>query len=218
MTDAPAPQPEEDLKEQLRDAAERLRREARDELIERGHALLDKARSQREYKHMLGLAEALVRCAPNDAFARRQQAQALIELGSASVAALSLERLVDTVPQNDPEWLEAVGLLGRAYKEMAIVSPDSSTEGALQKSLAAYLRGFEMDTGKNTWHGINLAALAAFAQRHSVRLTDELDPAAIADKVLAAVERIPDSAKTAWDHATAAEALLPRKDWEAIAT
>src|SRR4051794_5414877 len=79
----------------------------------------------------------------------------------------------------------------------------------LQLGLAAYRDAYEQDHHL-TWHGVNVVALLARADREGIGLADYPDAAAAArrlsEELLASINEMPEP--SAWDLATAAEASL----------
>jgi hypothetical protein len=153
-TDAqPAPpeaQPGESLHERCERALRRLAGVDGADALAACKPLAQELRDARQYPLLLKLGEAIARLDPEDARNRRLQAQALIELGQASVAVDVLEALAGRLSSDDREWAETKGLLGRAWKQIFLDSGDKSTEraqAALRAALAAYREPYEADPG-----------------------------------------------------------------------
>ena len=125
--------------EQLRRRADELIDILRDEPAERDLAaartLIRELRNRVEFERLLLIVEALSRVAPRDAQTRRLYAQALIDTGQATAAVDVLSALISTLPSDDPEKYEALGLTGRAFKQIYV---DFRVKGALlaQQALA----------------------------------------------------------------------------------
>ena len=134
------------------------------------------------------LAEAVSRHDPKDAKNRRLYAQYLIETGKATAAVDLLGRWLQRLPKNHPEFAEATGLLGRAYKQIFFDAGDKTSPGAreaLKQAIAAYRGPYEQDPRTNTWHGVNLLALLTRARRLGLRIAPDLKPQEIARAVVA---------------------------------
>lgn len=184
-------------------------------------ALFDRATGLRDagrYPDLLSLTETSRRHSPDEPALRRFQAQALIEMGQVTVAIDVLECLVGRLARNHPETEEALGLLGRAYKQLFLEAEDRSSpaaRAALASALRLYHDGFSRSRGAATWHGINLAALVARARRDRLPLSPDLDLDLdeVVRQVVRALDRTPTDRRDAWHHATRAEAALATGDW-----
>ena len=145
--------------------------------------LVEELRNARDYETMGQLAEAVSRHDPKDAKNRRLYAQYLIETGKATAAVDLLARLAERLPKNHPEFAEATGLLGRAYKQIFFDAGDKTSPGAreaLKQAIAAYRGPYQQDPRTNTWHGVNLLALLTRARRLGLRIAPDLKPQEIA--------------------------------------
>ena len=126
-------------------------------------ALLDRLRRRRQFAPLAELADRVARRAPQDARVRRLQAQALIETGQPSAAIDVIQAALRKVEARSGEWAELHGLLGRACKQIFIDARkalDAADLAALQNAVRAYRKPWEADPA-NTWHAINLVAVAA---------------------------------------------------------
>jgi hypothetical protein len=180
-------------------------------------ALVEPLRNQRDHLLMGELAEAISRRDPADATNRRLYAQALIENGRATAAADMLRALATRLPAGHPEWIEAHGLLGRAYKQIFFDTSDRDApfaRDALAQAIAAYRAPYAADRA-NTWHGVNLVALLHCAATRGLVEADGLDADAVAAQVIATLEAQPAEARDAWHLPTLAEASLALRDWMA---
>jgi hypothetical protein len=163
------------------------------------------------------LAEAVSRRDPKDATNRRLYAQYLIDTGKATAAIDLLQTLARRLEQDDPEWAEACGLLGRAWKQIYFDAGDRSdavARDALKKAIAAYREPFE--ALGNPWHGVNLVALLERARGIGMRPPAGLEGTAVARRVIETLEATPPPQRDAWFLATLAEASLGLRDWSGI--
>ena len=182
-------------------------------------ALVEELRNEREYDRMGRLAEAVSRKDPKDPKNRRLYAQYLIETGKATATADVLRPLAQRLSKDDPEFAEATGLLGRAYKQVFFDAGDKTSPGAraaLKQAIATYRKPFEDNPADNTWHGVNLVALLTRARRLGLRVAPDLDPRAVAREVVAALEATPPDKRNEWFLPTLAEASLGLGDWDAV--
>lgn len=187
-----------------------------------GRKVLATLRRKAYFDQMERVAEALHLTEQDDSEIRRQYAQALIDQGKTTPALYVLEGLIERTNDDPVENAEARGLLGRLFKQLyvdadnagdAAGSAGPSRQRNLQRSLDAYLAVYRSAPQKHLWHGINVVALAARAARDGVPLQAPLNPATLADEILATLElRKQQQPLDAWDLATGAEAQLARAD------
>ncbi len=172
-------------------------------------------RSKRMFKAMVVLGDACVQTGRVSFKIRRQYAQSLIEEGIYTGALAVLTDLVrdskDKANKADElEYKEAVGLTGRVYKQLYVKSanPDApNSKRYMQKALDAYSAIYQINEKENTWHGINVVALAARAANDKINTT--INKEEIAKAVLTQVEELEAIERAnAFDVATAMEACL----------
>jgi len=195
-----------------------LRGVCREDDVHKAKGLVETLRNERDYELMGQLAEALRRRDPKDAKNARLYAQYLIDTGKVTAAIDLLHPLARRLPKTDPEFAEATGLLGRAYKQIFLDAGDKTSAGAreaLKKAIATYRRPFEEDR-RNTWHGVNLLALLTRARAIGVRTAPDLDPHAIAHQVVATLQSTPADKRDEWFLPTLAEASVGLRDWDVI--
>jgi hypothetical protein len=90
--------------------------------------LLPELRKQREFDLLAQLSERVLRDHPEEAFTRRLHVQALIETGLATAAIEVARAGLKKLPESDGEWSELTGLMGRAYKQIAVDARDPGAE------------------------------------------------------------------------------------------
>ncbi|RZJ13058.1 MAG: serine protease [Rubrivivax sp.] len=180
-------------------------------------ALLTTLRNQRAYPALLALAEALARIEPGHAASRCLQAQGLIETGAVTQALAVLGELTRSLPRTDGQWAEAWGLVGRCHKQILF---DAARSGAGRSAVArralalavdAYGRPYRADRRTNTWHGINLLALALRARREGwEEIAPTLDAVKLARGLMADMQAVPKARrlKDPWYLPTLAEVAL----------
>lgn len=204
----------DDLRSQSRGLAQALRRGGATDDLGRAKGLVEALRNARAYEDMGELAEAVSRRDPQDARNRRLYAQYLIETGKATAAVDLLAPLTQRLPPNDPEFAEASGLLGRAYKQM-FIEADAPDPAALSQAIAAYRVPFDHDPASNTWHGVNLLALLTRARQLGMPDAPDLSPGLLAQQLNRLLAAVPGDKRDGWYSATAAEASLGAGDWDA---
>jgi hypothetical protein len=175
-------------------------------------AILGALRGGRHFTRVEQVADALLRAGTDDPTVRRQHAQALVDDGRLVAAEVVLERLVAETTaaagHAENEQAEALGLLGRTYKQMYLAAGTGAPQRRrhhLQRAIAAY-----NTSPLRRWHAINVVALLRCADREAIAIEGVPDPAAsasaIAGEILADVEALADPG--AWDLAAAAEACV----------
>jgi len=187
------------------------------ELAQAGDLVLE-LRNARQYPEMARLAEAISRRLPGDARNRRLYGQALIEQGLVTAAIDMLKPLARRLPHDHPEHAEAVGLLGRAHKQIFLDAGDKTTDAAreaLKQAIAVYRKPFEEDPGK-TWHGVNLLALLTRARRLGLKIAPDLEPGEVAARVIQQLDAVPPQRRDEWHLPTLAEASLGLGDWARV--
>lgn len=178
--------------------------------------VLQALRRKRHFAPMQRLADALIRFGTDNAVVRRQYAQALIDCGQLVPAIELLVGLVRRTRDQPEEHAEALGLLGRAYKQVYVRAEGSRLglgRQALRSALEAYHKAFQLDRARWLWHGVNVLALLCRAERDEARIDLGEQPEQLARELLGTV-----GAKlgpAAWECATAAEAAVALKDWDA---
>ena len=182
--------------------------------------LVLKLRNAVLYDDMGAVAEAVSRRDPKDARNRRLYGQYLINTGKATAAIDMLTPLAQRLPKDDPEFAEAMGLIGRANKQIffdAGDKADSAARAALAEAVAAYRVPFEQSPEKNTWHGVNLLALLNRARRLGLQIAPDLSLKQVATTVVAELAATPpDKRDPDWHLPTLAEASLGLEDWDVV--
>jgi hypothetical protein len=193
-----------------------LRRSGTPLAVGKAKEVLGCLRGQRYFVLMQRLADTLIRFGCDEPVVYRQYAQALIDTGQLVPALETLAVLLRRTRKYPDEHSEALGLIGRTYKQI-YVEADGSRLGAghkaLRKAIEAYQTGFNLDCPRSIWHGINLVALLCRARRDGLSIGANEDFEAIAQEIIATVEATPEP--SAWFHATAAEAAIALGDWDA---
>jgi len=189
-----------------------------DDEVAQAVRLVEELRNARQYAEMGQLAEWVSRRAPDNARIRTLYAQCLIDTGYVTAAIDVLNPLVQRLAQSDPQYAEASGLLGRAYKQVFFDAGDKTTGaafGALERAVEIYREAFDK-SDSNTWHGVNLVALLQRGKRLGHRFAGNPDVKAIARRVVAALEKVPEERRDDWHLPTLAEAYLGVGDWDAV--
>jgi Trypsin-like peptidase domain len=191
-----------------------------DEDLAEAKALVEALRNAVLYEEMGKLAEAVSRRDPKDPRNRRLYGQYLINTGKATAAIDLLTPLAQRLPKDDPEFAEAMGLIGRANKQIffdAGDKVDSSAHTALGQAVAAYRVPFEQSPSRNTWHGVNLVALLSRARHLGLQIAPDLSLKSVAKSLVAELATMPEEKRDPdWYLPTLAEASLGLGDWDAV--
>lgn len=172
----------------------------------------------RQFTLVSQLSDRVVRMQPDNVAVQKLQTQALIETGQATAAISVAERALKNLPSSHTEWGELTGLIGRAYKQIAIdTSAPHCLEArtALKRALDAYRKPYKQNP-QNTWHAINLVAIAAFAKRSGVPIPSSINITTLAKSIIATISHKPKPTRDLWDSATLAEANLALPNLDAV--
>ncbi len=210
----------DELLAKAQEALKRLAGICDDEDLAEAKELVEALRDGALYETMGALAEAVSRRDPKDARNRRLYGQYLINTGKATAAIDLLTPLAQRLPKDDPEFAEAMGLIGRANKQVffdAGDKADPSARAALEQAVAAYRVPFEESPQKNTWHGVNLVALLYRARRLGLQIAPDLSPEQVAKTVVAELEATPKEKRDPdWYLPTLTEVSLGLGDWDVV--
>jgi Trypsin-like peptidase domain/Tetratricopeptide Repeats-Sensor len=175
---------------------------------------LDALRSRRCFAVMNVLASRVTQVAGLDhsLYAGRQLAQARIELGLLDDAVALLETLNQQVMArgSSKELSEVRGLLGRAVKQRFVnaVAGGEKDEDDLRSAIGYYSQVFDSDPA---WHGANVVALVARAERDGVHV--DTDSSEVwARRLLGELQEKAEVSWGPWDYAAAGEAYLALED------
>ena len=184
--------------------------------------ILQNLRKNRYFDLMQRVADAFLQGGQNSPIVRRLYAQALIDQ-SILAAALDVLRplTLETVNDNQDEYAEAYGLIGRTYKQRYMDAYRYEirsfellrNQQNLAEAINAYSTVYNLDKEKFIWQGVNTVALLCRAEKDGVRLNDHRRPKQdaeyMAQEILDQVNELNNNDKAwAWDFATAAEACL----------
>jgi hypothetical protein len=211
---------QEELRARAQTALKCLAGICEDEDLADAKDLVEPLRNALLYEEMGKLAEAVSRRDPKDARNRRLYGQYLINTGKATAAIDLLTPLAQRLPKDDPEFAEAMGLIGRANKQIffdAGDKADASAHAALGQAVAAYRVPFELSPSRNTWHGVNLVALLSRARRLGLQIAPDLTLKSVAKSLVAELAAMPEAKRDPdWYLPTVAEASLGLGNWDAV--
>ncbi|WP_179119701.1 S1 family peptidase [Ensifer adhaerens] len=181
--------------------------------------VLDGLRKHRHMGPLKRLADNLLRLGSRGDVVYRHYSQAMIESGELIAAVAILQGLVRRATPGASEWNEAQGLLGRAYKQIYIDACGSKlgmAEDALEAAIVAYRQVFDRDPTQ-IWHGVNLVALLARAERDGVRIAGFPRKDDLIEGLSREIEQHwLAGTLEAWDYASAAELSLAGGDLDGV--
>lgn len=189
--------------------------------------ILKKLRGQRWFDEVQRVVEAAETVGLPSPLVRKHYAQTLIEAKDFEAAIAVLDEIQASEPETD-QHSEALGLLGRTYKQMYVDRQEDERAAALntylRRSVSYYRDGFERNRevpDQFIWHGINLAAVLYRGEQDGVKgLGEAGEWRGIAEAVERnIVERGEEAKKLGrklkpWDLATAGEAALALGRWK----
>lgn len=182
---------------------------------EQVHRLLDQLRSDRHFDLLQRASDTFIDRGSADPYVHRQLSQALIEQGAFGLAERTLDHILRELRPEDRELSEALGLMGRLYKQKFVQAPPE-TERSVQlinEAVKKYAEAYPLDPA---WHGANLVALTARAERDKIPLQVPESSKECAAKLLADLKNKTDPWGP-WDYASATEASLGTGDFDAAA-
>ncbi|MEV0803211.1 serine protease [Kribbella sp. NPDC050281] len=203
---------------ELADIADQYVRHLRstEDLVPQAEAsqMLGLLRGVRRYVELHAIADALLGHGLNDAVVKRQFAQALVDRDSPAAALLIYRGILDDPATPEAERPEAIGGIGRCFKQLYLLDQVRARQRRhLPAALAAYHGAYDADH-RNYWHGINIAALLARADRDGVEVAGVADAGAesrrVAQEVLDLV--LHENPSGVWELATACEAAVALGD------
>lgn len=177
--------------------------------------ILRALRRKRQFAAIALLSEAIVQSGGRTPDIAPYYAQALIDQGMLTTAESVLRELRTDSRVSPAEQAEIRGLLGRVHKQLyvntAAVSPITRKRELLIGSVEEYMEMYSFNPEKHTWHGINVVALLARAERDELGIEGVRDYKLLAKEIL---EHLNDKESStsdglkAFDIATQLEALL----------
>jgi hypothetical protein len=187
--------------------------------FEQGLQLAQELRENREFDLLDRLTTELRRSGDENPTIRRLQAQSLIERGATISALDVLESSAARLSHDSKEWAEAHGLMGRAWKQILFDTGDKTSERAriaLANSIREYTIPYKEAPIENVWQGLNLVALANFAQMKGLTADTAIDPERLARDIISTFAATPESERDNWHYASQAEAYLALNDLDAV--
>ena len=175
-------------------------------------SVLGRLRSRRRFQLMQRVADALILSGSSESQVYRQYAQSLLDQGDLSAPLAVLEQMLGDPGLDPRESIEARGLKGRAYKQLYLASVSAAADRrrrVMKQAIDAYGQCYRERPDEHLWHGINLVALLARAERDGIAEPGALDYREIAGTILEVIEEKHEQKQAnVFDFATAAEACV----------
>ncbi len=184
---------------------------------------LDELRKKRRFPDLERAADALREGGQQNFKVQRQLVQALIDQGELHDALDLVEDLIDRTggSPDGKEWGEARGLRGRTLKQMYVnagPNPSARNQRKLADAIKSYEEVFLSDRATHHWHGINVVACAARAERDGVDVEFSGDWRERAIEIRESIDRLfeeqPHNNWNMWAWASAFEASIALDDLE----
>ena len=169
---------------------------------------LNRLRRKRQFSQLEKAASLFFLAGHQAPVVRRQWAQALLDQNRVVQAMRALKDMLHSVADDLVEGPEVRGLLGRAYKQLYVNEGDGQN---LVNAIEAYRQGWKFHEGDHRWHGINLVALLARAERDGVNPQVVDKAPAVAKEILQEIEE-KEQGLLVWDYGNAMEASVALGD------
>lgn len=165
-------------------------------------------RNEREFELMCRYAEAVDFAGIRHDGVQRLYAQALIERRKYDAALHILEMLQRDPATSPPEFIEALGLTGRVYKQRYVNNPEApEAADQLRRAIEAYESGY-VENHKNFWHGVNAVSCLLRAERDGL-LSPSNRARSMAQQIVQDLDQLSQAGRMdVWDYASWVEALL----------
>jgi len=152
--------------------------------------ILAALRKKRRFELMVPVAEALVMFGQSAPRVRRQYAQALIDQGLLVAPESILQALASEPLEDDSQFAEAHGLLGRIYKQRYVNAGQPQNTYArtfFERALAEYLQVYRLNPSIYYWHGVNVIALLHRGKADGIPLQNAPNAETLSREILEAV-------------------------------
>lgn len=172
--------------------------------------LLNALRRDRSFGIICRLAPAILIDGCDHPAVHRLYAQALVETGAEHAAIALLDGLLARDDVHAGERADALGIRGRAWKEIALRRRgvrDALAIPAIRESYGSYASAHDADPD-NLYAGINRVALSAWDRGLALDPDERARAAGLATDILSRAEAAAARSPPPWDLATAGEACL----------
>ena len=175
--------------------------------------IIHRLRRKRLFENIALLAEAAISSGNRDPQIRRQYAQCLIDQKLLSASEAVLREILSDSSTSKGEELEAIGLLGRVYKQRFVTAVQAGTDQKqplLEQSINEYVQGSTLNPD-SYWHSINVVALVMRGMREGMSLRDAPDASSLASGIFDLVKEKIESAVEGpkpWELATMLETQI----------
>ena len=166
-------------------------------------------RRKRQFQLMGHYADMVLASGTDDLQVRRQLAQSLIERGQFDEALPVLQGVVTSAAADDGERVEALGLMGRLFKQRYVNDPTATSAAEwLRRAFDEYYNVYR-DGPDNFWHGVNAASLLVRGVRDGMPWASRSQAHDMANRILTRLDELENDGRLqVWDYASRVEALL----------
>lgn len=182
--------------------------------------LLLALRNARAFDAIADICERLIARGQDHATLRRIYAQGLLDRGQIMAGVEVLTAIANSKGAPDAEQVEAVGLLGRAYKQLYVNGgARSPTRGDnLKQSIDYYRRAIKnRNLADAAWPAINLIAMAKRGQRDGLAVAGQDDADRLVSRIITELTPKAERGVEPWDLATMGEAYVAQGDFQKAA-
>jgi len=188
-----------------------------DEVAEEAYEIVRRLKVEREFDLLDRLADALRAYGDDDGRLTKEVGQALIEIGRPRLAIDVLNGLAGRVPEGGPVWIDAKGVLGRAWKQQYLDMSDRENTRAhvsFHAAVAAYASAYDASGCTDDYVGVNLVALLAYAEAKGRRVNYGRTSIDVAKEIELCLKRSRKEHRNEWHHASMAEIAIALGDLE----
>ncbi|MBB6503766.1 hypothetical protein F4693_000721 [Sphingomonas endophytica] len=188
-----------------------------DEVAGEAGEIVRRLKIEREFDLLDRLADALRAYGDDDGRLTKEVGQALIEIGRPRLAVDVLNGLIARMPEGGTVWIDAKGVLGRAWKQQYLDTSDRENTRAhvsFHASVAAYASAYDASGCTNDYVGVNLVALLAYAEKKGRRVCYDRTALNVAKEIELCLRGKPKEDRDEWYHASMAEIAIALGDFE----
>lgn len=188
-----------------------------DEVAEEADETVRRLKVEREFDLLDRLADALRAYGDDDGRLTKEVGQALIEIGRPRLAVDVLNGLTGRMPEGGTVWIDAKGVLGRAWKQQYLDTSDRENTRAhvsFHAAVAAYASAYEASGCTNDYVGVNLVALLAYAEAKGRRVDYGRTALDVAKGIELGLKGQAKEDRNEWYHASMAEIAIALGDLE----
>ncbi len=174
-------------------------------------------KEEREFDLLDRLADALRAHGDDDGLLSRDVGQALIEIGRPRLAVDVLNALIGRMAEGGKVWVDAKGVLGRAWKQQYLDTENRENARAqisFHEAVDAYSSAYAATGCTNDYVGVNLMALLAHAEVNGLKVKYPKTAVEVAEELDLCLGGRASGDRDVWHHASLAEIAIALGDLE----